>query len=76
MENSSREDEESRASRTIDWIGGRIARKAAGWVSEVEEQRGVLKHESPWWRELKECVEGNRVPVHGEGWNHPVAGKQ
>ncbi|KAG8986225.1 hypothetical protein FRB93_005483 [Tulasnella sp. JGI-2019a] len=75
IENSCREDEEARASRSIDWIGGRIARKAAGWVADLESKRPgeLLGRDSPWWMELKQCVEGNRVPIHGEGWNHPVA---
>ncbi|KAG6878643.1 hypothetical protein C0993_001166 [Termitomyces sp. T159_Od127] len=28
---------------------------------------------TPWWDELRRCVEGDHVPSKTEGWNHPVA---
>ena len=71
-----KEDEDVRAERTIDWIGQRIAKRAAIWVDRVEheeslETKGVT---TPWWQELQRCTEGDRTPSRDEGWNHPVAG--
>lgn len=75
VESACREDEEMRASRTIDWVGGRIARKAPEWVHDVESRNKgePMKGDTKWWQELKECVDGDRAPARGEGWNHPVA---
>ncbi|KAF8308866.1 hypothetical protein DL93DRAFT_2170750 [Clavulina sp. PMI_390] len=68
IEVACKEDEDARAERTIDWIGSRIAQQAASWI----ENPRMVEHER-WWTELRACVEGERVPVRGEGWNHPVA---
>ncbi|KAG8949630.1 hypothetical protein FRC04_008376 [Tulasnella sp. 424] len=75
VESACREDEEARAGRTIDWISGRIAKKAAGWVEDLESRNKgePLKGDTKWWQELKFCLDGDRVPARGEGWNHPVA---
>ncbi|KAG8904219.1 hypothetical protein FRB99_002083, partial [Tulasnella sp. 403] len=75
VESSCREDEEIRAGRTIDWVGGRIARKAPGWVEELESKKKgePMMGDTKWWQELSDCVEGDRAPARGEGWNHPVA---
>jgi hypothetical protein len=29
---------------------------------------------TPWWDELRMCVEGEITPNRVEGWNHPMAG--
>ena len=68
VEDACKEDEEARAERTMDWIGGRIAQQAGAWL----ENPRMIEHER-WWTELRACVEGERVPVRGEGWSHPVA---
>lgn len=68
IEDACKEDDEVRAERTIDWIGSRIASQAAAWL----ENPRMVEHER-WWTELRACVEGERVPIRGEGWNHPVA---
>lgn len=68
IEDACKEDEEARAERTMDWIGGRIAQQAAAWLEDPR----MVEHER-WWTELRACVEGERAPVRGEGWNHPVA---
>ncbi|GJJ13919.1 hypothetical protein Clacol_008176 [Clathrus columnatus] len=76
LENACKEDEDERASRIVDWIGQRITREADKWVKSVEsDKNGVANHPSdtPWWRELQLCVEGDSVPTRFEGWNHPVA---
>ncbi|KIO33692.1 hypothetical protein M407DRAFT_231895, partial [Tulasnella calospora MUT 4182] len=75
VESACREDEEARAGRTIDWISGCIAKKAAGWVEDLESRNKgePLKGDTKWWQELKFCLDGDRVPARGEGWNHPVA---
>lgn len=36
--------------------------------STAEEKRST-----PWWDELRACVEGVAVPSREEGWNHPAA---
>lgn len=74
-----REDEETRSSRFIDWIGSRIARRAGKWVEDIhqfQQQNGSqhIHSPTPWWAELRRCVEGEWVPSRSEGWNHPVAG--
>lgn len=68
VENACKEDDEERSARTIDWIGTRIAQQASGWL----ENPRMVEHER-WWTELRACAEGERAPVRGEGWNHPVA---
>lgn len=77
VEAACREDEEQRASRTIDWLGGRIARKAPIWVEDLDQRKKgePMKGDTKWWEELKRCVDGDRTPARGEGWNHPVASK-
>jgi trafficking protein particle complex subunit 8 len=30
---------------------------------------------TPWWEDLRRCVEGEWTPSRWEGWNHPVAGE-
>ncbi|KAG5340621.1 hypothetical protein C0989_001063 [Termitomyces sp. Mn162] len=61
------EAEEQRAVRTIDWIGARINKRCAKWTDDTDS------HRSPWWDELRRCIEGDHVPSKTEGWNHPVA---
>ncbi|KAI0036617.1 ER-golgi trafficking TRAPP I complex 85 kDa subunit-domain-containing protein [Vararia minispora EC-137] len=80
IEESCREPEEQRAERTIDWIGARIAQKSAKWLEDwdgsgaaARERDGDPNVRPPWWDELRQCVEGERVPSRVEGWNHPVA---
>ncbi|KAF8525181.1 ER-golgi trafficking TRAPP I complex 85 kDa subunit-domain-containing protein [Hysterangium stoloniferum] len=70
-----KEDEDSRAGRTIDWIGQRVAKRAAAWVEEAEgtDHANDNKALPPWWRELQRCTEGDHTPSKHEGWNHPVA---
>lgn len=71
-----KEDEETRSSRFIDWLGSRIARRAPKWVEDVKQQPILPNHSrTPWWDELRKCVEGDWVPSRSEGWNHPVASK-
>lgn len=68
------EDEEQRAVRTIDWISGRINKRCSRWVEEIDksgDQEDTLR--TPWWDEVRRCVEGDHVPSKTEGWNHPVA---
>ncbi|KAG8936905.1 hypothetical protein FRC02_009995 [Tulasnella sp. 418] len=78
IESACKEDEESRATRTIDWIGARISRKSSGWVENLQksgkgEPLSIAAGETRWWDELKSCVDGDRTPERGEGWSHPVA---
>ena len=77
VEASLHEDEEQRAGRTFDWIGARIGARSARWV-EAFERRGLPTKDdglwrTPWWDEVKRCVEGENVPNRYEGWNHPAA---
>ena len=78
VEVATHEDEEQRAGRTMDWIGARVSSRATKWVEMVESQAdqegGPWKSRTPWWEEVKRCVEGDVVPNKLEGWNHPVAG--
>lgn len=73
------EDEEQRAERTMDWIGSRVQIRCASWVELFEKQsslvpsEGPWKDRTPWWEEVKRCVESDHVPNRFEGWNHPVA---
>lgn len=74
IELACKEDEGTRSGRFIDWLGGRISRKAPAWVKDVE--RGHLNGatpRTPWWDEIKRCVEGDWTPSRHEGWNHPVS---
>lgn len=78
IEMSCREDEEQRAARFMDWIGASIAQKSARWVEEIErlDSEGASNASdtlTPWWDEMRRCVEGEHTPVRGEGWNHPVS---
>ncbi|KAH9837148.1 ER-golgi trafficking TRAPP I complex 85 kDa subunit-domain-containing protein [Rhodofomes roseus] len=82
-ENSAHEDEDRRAARTMDWISARVSNRAADWVRVMEAQasgdgsaggkEGIWKEKTPWWEELRRCVEGDCVPNSDEGWNHPAA---
>jgi len=75
IEAACKEDEDERAGRTIDWIGQRIAKRAATWVERAEREDVEAKNaKTPWWAELQRCTEGDRTPSRTEGWNHPVAG--
>ena len=71
------EDEEQRAGRTLDWIGSRIATQSARWVEAVESSStrpdDPWRNRTPWWDEVKRCVQGDNVPNRVEGWNHPVS---
>lgn len=71
------EDEEQRAGRTMDWIGSRVASQCARWIEMVEssavQEGGSVSNRTPWWDEVKRCVEGDSIPNRTEGWNHPVA---
>ncbi|KAH9950452.1 ER-golgi trafficking TRAPP I complex 85 kDa subunit-domain-containing protein [Amylocystis lapponica] len=83
IEAATHEDEEQRAGRIMDWIGARIAQRCARWA-DILEAKGtggndssgkdnVWKDRTPWWEEVKKCVEGDHVPNSIEGWNHPVS---
>lgn len=78
VESAAHEDEEQRAGRTMDWIGARVSSRAAKWVEMMESPAGrednSWRNRTPWWEEVKRCVEGDIVPNRLEGWNHPVAG--
>ncbi|KAA1467917.1 hypothetical protein DENSPDRAFT_856966 [Dentipellis sp. KUC8613] len=80
IEAGCREDEEQRAARTIDWISARISARCSKWLEDWEksgaaaaEKERQAEARTPWWDELKRCVEGDHVPSRAEGWNHPVA---
>ena len=73
VENACREDEEQRATRTLDWIGERISQRCAKWTEDMEGNPGRDGAKSPWWDELRRCSEGDSVPSKFEGWNHPVS---
>ncbi len=83
METACREDEEQRAGRTIDWIGERVGRRCARWVDAMEKggedellkdaAKGIGHGRTPWWEEMRRCVEGDNVPSRAEGWSHPAA---
>ena len=63
----------------MDWIGNRVQPRCAAWVETVEAQLasgktdGLWRDRTPWWEEVKRCVESDHVPNRSEGWNHPVA---
>ncbi|KAH8982598.1 ER-golgi trafficking TRAPP I complex 85 kDa subunit-domain-containing protein [Lactarius akahatsu] len=80
IEEGCREDEEERAGRTIDWISARISSRCAKWIEDWEriqaaatENDKAYKSRTPWWNEVRQCVEGDHIPSKFEGWNHPVA---
>ncbi|KAH7928488.1 hypothetical protein BV22DRAFT_1082749 [Leucogyrophana mollusca] len=73
IEAASREDEEQRAVRTIDWIGERINKRCNKWVEDLEKIPDRDAARTPWWDELRRCAEGDHVPSRTEGWNHPVS---
>lgn len=80
IEAACREDEEQRAGRTIDWISARVSRRCSKWVDDWEntgppaaEKETDMKYRTPWWEELKRCVQGDHIPSTVEGWNHPVS---
>jgi hypothetical protein len=80
IEEACREDEEQRAGRTIDWISARISRRCAKWLEDWERIEAATAEKdkgnglrTPWWNELRHCVEGDHVPSKYEGWNHPAA---
>ncbi|PBK77412.1 hypothetical protein ARMSODRAFT_280722 [Armillaria solidipes] len=73
IETACREDEEQRAARTLDWIGERIGRRCAKWVEDIQKLGEKDASRTPWWDEVRRCVEGNHVPSRMETWNHPVA---
>ena len=80
IEQACREDEEQRAVRSIDWISARVSNRCATWLEDWEkagaaaaEREGKPVPKTPWWEEVKRCVEGSRVPDKTEGWNHPLA---
>ena len=81
VEEGCREDEEQRAGRTIDWISARVSSRCAKWLDDWErvdaaaaENDRAHSLKTPWWNELRQCVEGEHIPSNSEGWNHPVAG--
>ncbi|KAI0051657.1 hypothetical protein FA95DRAFT_1484733 [Auriscalpium vulgare] len=80
IEEGCREDEEQRAARTLDWISARISRRCAKWVEDWERVGGAAVEternanlRTPWWDEVRHCIEGDHIPSRIEGWNHPVA---
>ncbi|KIM32672.1 hypothetical protein M408DRAFT_184959 [Serendipita vermifera MAFF 305830] len=69
-----KEDEETRSSRFIDWLGTRIARRAGKWVEDASQRPlDASTIRTPWWEDMRRCVEGEWTPSKWEGWNHPVA---
>ncbi|KAG2369466.1 ER-golgi trafficking TRAPP I complex 85 kDa subunit-domain-containing protein [Suillus spraguei] len=73
IEAACREDEELRATRTIDWIGDRISKRCAKWVDDFEKMDDRDVARTPWWDELRRCAEGDHIPARDEGWNHPMS---
>ncbi|KAG2075048.1 hypothetical protein BDR04DRAFT_1006461 [Suillus decipiens] len=73
IETACREDEEQRATRTIDWIGDRISKRCAKWVDDFEKMNDRDVVRTPWWDELRRCAEGDHIPARDEGWNHPMS---
>ncbi|CCM05178.1 uncharacterized protein FIBRA_07387 [Fibroporia radiculosa] len=83
IESATHEDEEQRAGRMMDWIGSRLSMRAPAWVQMLDAQaaanqeanvkESIWNDKTPWWEEVKRCVEGDHVPSTDEGWNHPVA---
>ncbi|KAI0830719.1 ER-golgi trafficking TRAPP I complex 85 kDa subunit-domain-containing protein [Trametes gibbosa] len=78
IENAVHEDEEQRAGRMLDWMGSRISERCERWVDMLESAASgggskMWRDRTPWWEEVKRCVEGDYVPSSSEGWNHPVS---
>ncbi|KAH9897998.1 ER-golgi trafficking TRAPP I complex 85 kDa subunit-domain-containing protein [Cubamyces lactineus] len=77
IENAVHEDEEQRAGRMMDWMGSRISQRCERWMETLDavddKGRKVWRNSTPWWEEVKRCVEGDHVPSSTEGWNHPVS---
>ena len=80
IEEGCHEDEEERAGRTMDWISARISSRCAKWIEDWErmqaaatEKDAAYKSRTPWWNEVRQCIEGDHIPSRLEGWNHPVA---
>lgn len=82
IEKAVHEDEEQRAGRTMDWIGSRISERCQSWVDmlgagrtgeDESQQTDIWRDRTPWWEEVKRCVQGDHVPSSVEGWNHPVS---
>ncbi|TFK91662.1 hypothetical protein K466DRAFT_482283 [Polyporus arcularius HHB13444] len=77
IEDAVHEDEEQRAGRTMDWIGSRISERCERWMDmlETDSREGgkMWRTRTPWWEEVKRCVDGDHVPSSVEGWNHPVS---
>lgn len=81
IEDGCREDEELRAGRTIDWISARISSRCGKWLEDWERVEAAAAQNdrannnlrTPWWNEVRLCVEGDHIPSRFEGWNHPVA---
>jgi trafficking protein particle complex subunit 8 len=81
IEDGCREDEELRAGRTIDWISARISSRCAKWLEDWERMEAAAAQNdransnlrTPWWNELRQCVQGDHIPSKFDGWNHPVA---
>ncbi|PPQ62964.1 hypothetical protein CVT24_006070 [Panaeolus cyanescens] len=72
VEQACKEDDDLRASRTIDWVTARITKRCSRWVQEADRQdKDAIR--TPWWDELRRCSEGDLTPSKYEGWNHPVA---
>ncbi|KAG8826095.1 hypothetical protein FRC19_009702 [Serendipita sp. 401] len=74
IELACKEDEETRSSRFIDWMGTRISRRASKWVDDLASRPPeAAQGRMPWWEEIRKCVEGDWVPSRTEGWNHPTS---
>ena len=79
IEEGCREDEEQRAGRTIDWISARISSRCVKWLEDWERMEAAAAEKdkaslrTPWWNDLRHCVEGDHIPSKYEAWNHPVA---
>ncbi|KAF9244569.1 ER-golgi trafficking TRAPP I complex 85 kDa subunit-domain-containing protein [Melanogaster broomeanus] len=73
IEDACQEEEETRATRIIDWIGERIDQRCAKWVEQLEKHPRQDSTRTPWWDELRRCAEGDHVPSKSEGWNHPIS---
>ncbi len=61
----------------MDWIGSRISQRCERWMDMLEtdtkEGGKMWRTRTPWWEEVKRCVDGDHVPSSVEGWNHPVS---
>ena len=43
--------------------------------SKISGQQQVVVGPTPWWNQVRRCIEGDYTPVRTEGWNHPTAGE-